>query len=366
MNNSKLGKKRILKLVLIIVLLTVVGFGAYSIYGLYKLNQLTDMSFAEMLAYTTEDRDDAVITVGIIDDGEMTYEVYGENSVLLPQEEHVYEIGSITKTFTTSLLSKAIAEGRIRLDDSIDQYLSLQEREYFPSIRRLVTHTSGYKSHYLEKPMISNFLQGQNDFNGISEDILLERLGKVSLDDSDHPFTYSNFGIATLGLVLEQLYGEDYTPLMNGYISEDLGLEHTRISDSSGDLGNYWKWSESDAYMPTGALVSNISDMMQYVRMQMSGTPDYLLPAHEVLAEVNGSSATNEKLGIRIDAVGTGWMIDNENNIVWHNGATGDYNSYIGFDTENQVGVVVLSNLPPDYRIPATIMGIEILTSLQS
>ena len=70
-------------------------------------------------------------------------------------------------------------------------------------------------------------------------------------------------------------------------------------------------------------------------------------------------------MGIYIDAVGAGWMIDNENNIIWHNGGTGNYNSYIGFDKENQIGVVILSNLPPDYRIPATVMGIEILTSLQ-
>lgn len=92
---------------------------------------------------------------------------------------------------------------------------------------------------------------------------------------------------------------------------------------------------------------------------------DYLAMAHESLAEVNASTATYEKMGIRIDDIGAGWMIDKLNNIIWHNGATGNYNSYIGFDKENQVGVVILSNLSPDYRILATIMGIEILTSLQ-
>ena len=72
------------------------------------------------------------------------------------------------------------------------------------------------------------------------------------------------------------------------------------------------------------------------------------------------------KMGIRIDAVGAGWMIDNKNNIIWHNGGTGNFNSYIGFDKENQIGVVIWpANLPPNYRIPATVMGIEILTSLQ-
>lgn len=106
--------------------------------------------------------------------------------------------------------------------------------------------------------------------------------------------------------------------------------------------------------------------MMKYVEVQMLEKPEYLSIVHEALAEVNASTAMYKKMGIRIDDFGAGWMIDNESNIIWHNGGTGNYNSYIGFDKENQIGVVVLSNLPPDHRIPATVMGIEILTSLQS
>jgi CubicO group peptidase (beta-lactamase class C family) len=364
MKKYKWGKKKILKVILIIVLVIAAGFGGYCIYGSYKINKLSGMAFKEMLAYTTKDNKDAVITVGIIKNGKMIYNVYGENGVILPQEEHIYEIGSITKTFTTSLLCKAISEGRISLDNSIDKYLNLEKKGYYPTIRRLVTHTSGYKGYYFEKPMITNFLHKLNDFNGVSRKMLLERLEKINLDDSDHSFKYSNFGIATLGAVLEQIYNKDYTSLMNDYISDDLGLINTKISDCSGDLNNYWKWSESDAYLPAGAILSNITDMMQYTQIQMHEIPDYLSIAHEALAEVNASTASNEKMGICIDAVGAGWMIDNKNNIIWHNGGTGNYNSYIGFDKENQIGVVILSNLPPDYRIPATVMGIKILTSL--
>ncbi len=322
------------------------------------------MTFEDMLAYTTKDNKDAIITVGIIQNDKMTYDVYGENGIRLSPEEYVYEIGSITKTFTTSLLSKAFNEGRINLDNSIDEYLSLPDKDYYPTIQRLVTHTSGYKGYYFEKPMISNFFHRENDFNGISEEMVIERLGKINLDDFDYSFKYSNFGMAALGVVLEQIYDEDFTKLMNDYIIEDLELTNTKISDGSGNLNNYWKWSESDAYIPAGALLSNITDMMQYVKVHMDEEIDYLSMSHEALAEVNASTAVYEKMVIRIDSFGIGWMIDDENNIVWHNGGTGEYNSYIGFDKENQIGVVVLSNLSPNYRIPATVMGIEILTSL--
>jgi len=360
---NKWKLKRILKVFLVIVLLFVVGIGGYSIYGSYKINQLSNMTFIDMLAYTTKDNKDAIITVGIIQNDKMTYEVYGENGIKLSQEEHIYEIGSITKTFTTSLLCKAISEDRISFDDHIDKYLDLQEKDYYPTIDRLVTHTSGYKGHYFEKPMISNFLHKENDFNGISQDILVKRLSKINLDDTDYAFNYSNFGISTLGVVLEQIYDKDYTPLINEYILDELGLSNTKVSNGSGDLGKYWKWSESDAYMPTGALLSNITDMMKYAKIHMDEKLDYLSIAHEELAEVNATTATYEKMGIRVDALGAGWMIDKENNIIWHNGGTGNYNSYMGFDKEKQIGVVILSNLSPDYKIPATIMGIEILTN---
>lgn len=365
MKKIKPAKKMILKVILIIFLLAVVGIGGIGIYGSYKINQLTDMTFEDMLAYTTKDNKNAVITVGIIQNNKLDYKVYGENGIQLPHEKHIYEIGSVTKTFTTSLLCKAISEGKVSLDDHIDKYLNLDKKNYYPAIRRIVTHTSGYRGYYFETPMISNFLNNENSFNQISQDMFLKRIGKIDLCDSDYSFKYSNFGMAVLGIVLEQIYGKDYTSLMNAYISDDLGLINTKISDGSGDLDSYWKWSKSDAYIPAGALLSDITDMMQYVKIHMDEKPDYLAMAHKVLAEVNATTAGYGKMGIRMDAVGAGWMIDHENNIIWHNGGTGDYNSYIGFDKKNQIGVVILSNLPPNYRIPATVMGVEILTSLQ-
>ncbi len=341
------------------------AFGGYSAYGAYRLNQLSKMTFMDMLAYTTRDNPEAVITVGVIQNGEMNYTVYGENGAELPPEEHIYEIGSITKTFTTSLLSKAVGEGRASFDDPVDRYLELSQKAYYPTLRRLVTHTAGYKEQYLEKPMISNFLRGRNFFYGVSGDMLLKRLEKINLEDADYAFAYSNFGIAAAGAVLEKIYGSDYSTLINTYVTGELGLASTRITDGSGDLEGYWDWSAADAFMPAGALQSNITDMLKYLALQMGEERDYFALAHGALAQVQSEPGANERMGIRIDAVGAGWIIDREHNITWHNGATGHFNSYIGFDKENQIGVVILSNLSPDDRIPATVMGVELLTSLQ-
>ena len=68
--------------------------------------------------------------------------------------------------------------------------------------------------------------------------------------------------------------------------------------------------------------------------------------------------------GIRLDEIGMAWIIDRENGVVWHNGGTGDYNSYLGFSPETGTAVVILSNLSPSYRIPATVLGVKLLSEL--
>ena len=352
-------------IILSIVLLVGIALGSFFAFASYQMSKIPAMTFEEMLIYTTKGQSDAVITVGTIKNGEISYTAYGENGVVLPLQEEMYEIGSITKTFTASLLCKAADEGKMNLDDAIDQYLNLPEKEYYPTVERLITHTSGYKSYYFEKPMVSNFLNRRNDFYGITNEMLMRQLGKIMLEDQNYPFKYSNFGFAAMGAVLEEVYDQDYATLMNTYISEELGLANTRLSDGSDGLQNCWEWAESDAYLPAGAIISDISDMMRYVQIQMGEEFDYLSTAHEPLANVEATTGNYERMGIRIDAVGVGWMIDEENNIIWHNGGTGSYNCYLGFDKERQVAVVVLSNLPPNHRIPATVIGVKCLKDLQ-
>ena len=345
--------------------LLIIGVGGYMLYGSFRLNKLAKMSALEMIEYTTKDNANARITVGVLVDGEATYTVYGENGEILPQEEIEYEIGSITKTLTAALLAKAIGEGRVELEDPLDHFLDLPAKKHFPTLKSLVTHTSGYKNYYFETPMILNFLNGRNDFHGIDEDMLRHRIGKVGLQAKEYAFAYSNFGMATLGLVLEEVYDEEYTVLLNRYLTEDLGLSHTKLPDETMSLENAWQWEPSDAYLPAGGLRSTIVDMLEYARLNMSGNPVELSLTHRSLAKIDASSLTHEKMGIRMDEIGMAWILDTEHSILWHNGATGNYNAYIGMDKERQIAVVVLSNLPPKVRIPATVIGIEVLTTLQ-
>jgi CubicO group peptidase (beta-lactamase class C family) len=328
------------------------------------IDDITKMSSMEMIEYTTKGVKKAAVTVGIIRNGQMSYKVYGENGKEISPKEHIYEIGSITKTFTTALFSKAINENKIGLEDSISVFLNIPANKYYPTMRRLLTHTSGYKSSYYEGYVSTDFLNSGNSFYGITEKKLINRVETIELDNKDYPFEYSNFGLAVVGLVLEKIYNNDYTPLMNNYIKNELGLNNTKISDGNGDLSNYWMWDNGNPYIAAGALLSNISDMMQYAQMQMNETPSYLSLSHGVLAQVNATPSDYAELGIRIDVVGSGWMIDTVNNIIWHNGGTGNYNSYLGFDKTKGVAVVVLSNMAANFRTNATLIGATLIGEL--
>jgi len=357
--------KKLITIFLVVIAVIVIGFGSLYAVTEYSINQISKITFEDMLVYTTKNNKDAIITVGIIQNGSISYTIYGKNGETLPQKEHIYEIGSITKTITVSLLFKAIDDGKIKLDDNIDKYLDLPQKDYYPTIRRLITHTSGYKNQYLEKQIIFNFLKGRNAFYCISNEQLINRIGKINLKDKDYNFSYSNFGISIIGAVLSEIYGKDFTVLINDYAQEEFGLTKTIVSDSSGNLDNYWDWANNDVYIPAGALTSTIEDMLKYAQLQIHETPEYILGMQKALVDVNKSSARNNKINMHIDSIGAAWIIDNHNDIIWHNGGTGHFNSYLGFDRNNKTAVVVLSNLPPNYRIPATIMGIKLLIDLR-
>jgi hypothetical protein len=84
------------------------------------------------------------LTIGYIFDGEKKIKVFNENGEI-ENEGYTYEIASITKTFTASLMAKYIHENKMSLDDSIQKYFAgLDEKKYYPTLRRLATHRAGH------------------------------------------------------------------------------------------------------------------------------------------------------------------------------------------------------------------------------
>ncbi len=359
-------KKRRLVWIICGALLVVVGaIVAFLFLRTPKENPVAHMTFEQCLAYTTKDTPDAKIGVIVLKNGAANISFYGNDGGRIPYDGYEFEIGSLTKTITAALIMRAEAEGTLSLSDRISRFLTLPDRAYDPTIARLLTHQSGYKGYYFERPMIRNFFSGENSFFNVSRSMMRHRIGKIRLQDHDYPYSYSNFGVSVLGLVLEEIYQTSYPDLVNAFVQQELGMQHTRISDGTGNLTGYWNWAEDDAYLPAGALISTADDMAIYARDLLGGTPDSLAQAQQPLAKIDATTDQLSSLGIRIDSIGATWIIDDEHGIVWHNGGTSNYSSYLGFDPARQIAVVILTNLSPDYRIPATVLGAKLLLELQ-
>ena len=347
------------KMVIIFAGLAVIGltFAGLFIFMKKQMAKIPSMTAKECLDYTLKDKEDAIITIGIIKDGHTSWDVYGKDGKKISSKLHTYEIGSLTKTITATLICKAADEGKICIDDTIDKYLDLPQDKEYPTIADLLTHTSGYKEYYLESPMVKNFFTGKNSFYGISDEMFLKRIARVDVSKADKSWRYSNFGFATLGQILEAVYDCEYTGMANEFLLEQ-GMGNSHISTGDGDLGKYWDWEKDDAYIPAGAVVSDIEDMLIYAGHQFD-EDGLFSKMHNSLKEVNATPSDWEQMDIHVDAMGMGWIIDETNGIIWHNGGTGDYNCYVGFCPETKTAVVVLSNLSPGYKIPSTVIGIK-------
>ena len=320
-------------------------------------DDIARMSSRELIERKTRGVRNARITVGIVQNGQMSFTVYGENGRIRPNIEHIYEIGSITKPITAQLFARVISQGKVSLDDQIDRFLALPVKAYYPTIRRLLTHTSGYRTdYYMGYLSTTNFLPFVNPAYGITRDMVLNHVKRINLDNRDYPFHYSNFGFAVAGLVLEEIYNEDFTSLVNNYL-KSLGLNNTRVGNGRGDLQNYWRWNVGNPYIPSGGLVSTITDMMKFAQMQIDGTPFYVTPSHNVLAQIPRQWFPSE-FYIRDDAMGLGWIIDSVNNIIWHAGETTTFCSFLGFDKTNEIAVVVLSNFRGNIHRPIDVFMI--------
>lgn len=126
------GKRKTKNAIVVIVgllLVAAVIIIAWSLYGKAMMKKIPGLSFDDALNYTLKDNQDAVITVGIVKDGQPSYIVYGNNAGILSPELHTYEIGSLAKTFTAAMVAKAVQDGKINMNDTIDCQMTITIRQ---------------------------------------------------------------------------------------------------------------------------------------------------------------------------------------------------------------------------------------------
>lgn len=290
------------------------------------------------------------LSVGIYKQGKIDYYNYGicsEENPVTPTEHSIYEIGSITKTFTGLLFAQMLEEGKVHADDPISKFLPKEIVHWDDSLQitltELVSHSSGLpripKNLYLQM-----FKHMDNPYKEYTEEDLYAFLNKYTpLAKSDRKVDYSNLGMGLLGNILAQVDGVDYASLVENRILSPLQMDasfagykpNKQITGHNGFGEPTAAWEEQ-TLEGAGAIRSNTADMMKYLKanLKVSGT---IVKSHQVIRADNAHMQ-----------VAMGWHIlypkSNNLELLFHNGGSGGFRSVILISKEHQTGVVILSN----------------------
>jgi CubicO group peptidase (beta-lactamase class C family) len=297
------------------------------------------------------------IVVGLVDEKGPRVIRYGKlshGSDRTVDGDTVFEIGSVTKVFTALLLADAVERGEMKLDDPISKYLPPSVKVPTQNGRQitlldLATHTS------VLPPMPDNI--APKDEKNPHADYTVGQMyaflsGYTLPRDIGATYEYSNLGVGLLGHILALKAGTNYETLVFQRICRPLGMTNTQIAlspelrarlaighNAVGEPVPNW-----DITTLAGALAlrSTANDMLKFVAANLGLTKSDLWPAMQ-LAQVPRHAAG---FNMPDQQIGLCWNILNTfgTEVIWRDGETGGYRSFIGLDKKNRRGVVVLSN----------------------
>jgi D-alanyl-D-alanine-carboxypeptidase/D-alanyl-D-alanine-endopeptidase len=239
-----------------------------------------------------------------------------------------FEIGSVTKTMTATLLALLEAEGRLRLDDEAGRWLSAGANGGI-TLRQLATHTSGLPR--LAQNMDLRTVDLANPYAGFGSREAEEGLRQAVLAPN-RPHRYSNFGYQLLGLVLERASGHFYQKLITERLLEPLAMTCSAIGSSGAgirlpghsDGGEVPHWDQPLA--GAGAVEATISDLAAYSRACLHPPRT---PLGAAIAAVQEPQAPLGTGGYQALA----WRV-REDGIRVHDGGTGGFVSTVLIDPD--------------------------------
>ena len=291
------------------------------------------------------------IIIGVIEGEKTRFFSYGgvsAGSKQAPDEKTVFEIGSLTKTFTALLLADLVQKGLLSLDDPIRKFRPVsipRKGKKEITLEALATHTSSL-------PRIPANFEMSDPYNPYSDYTVAKlydflsayRLPRVP----GEKYEYSNLGSGLLGHVLSRREEENYETLVRERICRPLGMQDTGIelpAEQRGRLAQGYDLGEEPVPIwdfpvlaGCGALRSTARDMVIYLRANLGLIESPLVAALTATHRPRHSSA------IPGWEIGLGWHVDRTGTIGWHDGGTGGFYAYAGFDRNRRFGFIWLSN----------------------
>lgn len=269
-----------------------------------------------------------------------------------------FEIGSVSKVFTSLLLAESERQGKVSRLDPAAKYLLPAADPAQAALARitlltLATHTSGLPR--LPSNALSAGLNGADPYAAYGDDQLVAALRTDGPRASPSgEVAYSNFGAALLGESLAAAWGSSYADALTARVLAPLGLRATTLGLAgqpppaglapghvSGQVVPSWTFQ---AFAPAGALRSSAREMGHFLTVLItpSGNP--------LEAAIHATLQPQHRAELEGMHVGLAWYLfdDPQTPIAWHNGATAGSHAFVAFNRKTGAGVAILSNIQLD------------------
>ncbi|GAA1163356.1 beta-lactamase family protein [Microbacterium oxydans] len=288
--------------------------------------------------------------------------ILNRNTGVEADEDSVFQIGSITKTWTATLIMQLVDEGLLDLDAPVREVVpeftigdDTAARAITP--RQLLSHVSGFEGDLF------------ND-TGVGDDAVEKYLATIAdapqLFAPGERFSYNNAAFVVLGRIVEVLRGTSYDQALHTHLAAPLGLTHVATTAAEAimfraALGHIpaegsdepvpapvWSLVRSNA--PAGSMLAMTArDLVTYARMHLDGgvaaNGTRVLSEQSVLA-MQERQVDLPELGLMGDAWGLGWEIFDWDGgpVIGHDGGTIGQNAFLRMVPGAGVAVAVLTN----------------------
>lgn len=304
--------------------------------------------------------------IGVVQHGVLRIFTYGT-----AKPDSIFEVGSISKTFTGLILAQLVTQGKVTLREPVRVLLPAgtvpRPSGNEISLLDLATHRSGL-------PRMPNNLKPADRANPFADYRAADLYAFLSKHGVAKPantsFTYSNLGYSLLGQALANRAGTSYPDLLRQEITGPLGLQDTVVTPSPSQQSrftqgfNLWDrplhaW-DMDVMAGAGGIRSTAGDMLTYLEGQLH--PEKLLSPvdNPAAASLPAAVALSHRLQAEVTAghrIALAWFYSTDDGAYRHNGGTGGYSSYAFFHPKADYAAIVLVNKAPGLASFADLLG---------
>ncbi|HEY5093769.1 MAG TPA: serine hydrolase [Candidatus Eremiobacteraceae bacterium] len=287
------------------------------------------------------------IIVGVIDhNGVRMYQAGSSGTTRALDSHTLFELGSVTKTFTATILSTMVLDGSVKLDDPVAKYLPAGVRVPTRNGKQITLLNLATQHSGLPRLPTNMDPEGPDPYAHYSAADLYAFLNTYRLPrDPGKSFEYSNLGVALLGDALANRAHMSYAQLLQSRVLGPLGMTETAISLTPSEATRFAAGHDADddavapwnfeAIAPAGAIRSTVADMLKYVRCNMGQGP--LAQACLFAQKPRATFPPGNHIGLV-------WWSGDLEAIVHHGGDTAGYHASVAISPDHTKGTVVLTN----------------------